>query len=838
MSEPSRAMSETSRPTGNGGMPARIAVLRWAWRLFRREWRRQALVLTLLAVAVAVTVFGLGAAGSTLPDGAAQFGNADYLLVFRNTGDVDAARQAYPATEVINHRKIPVPGSATPIDLRDQSPTGALGGPMLRLDAGRYPAAANEIAVTARTARLFGLALGATWHQGDQTWSVVGMVENPNNLLDTFALAAPGRAGPPDRVTVLVRATEAQFRAAERPDDAEVQVRDGASADPAVVVLMLATIGLLFVGLLAAAGFTVLAQRRLRALGMLAAIGARHRHLRLVMLANGAVVGAVAALAGGAAGLAAWFLLTPRLETVVQHRIDRFALPWLPLLAALLLATLTAVVAAWWPARAAARIPVVAALSARPPQPRPAHRFALLGGALLAGGLTLLAINDPARPFVGVGGIVGTAAGLLLLAPLLISALAPIARVCPVAARIALRDLARYRARSGAALAAISMATGIAAAIIIGAGAAQAAAPSGGNLPDDELIVWLTPQKIQGPVPQLEAAQLARARSAVSSIAAAVGAGTEGAGTVGAGPVGAGSPLALTGGVSPLARMESGGEDGLSGKPVAVFGIPRRSGDSTIYSGEEMIPLLYATPETLQRYGIAAGSIDPAADVLTSKSDLSRYRLIGAGREGEAWQPKVQHSDRLPTHTSEPTVLITDHGMRALGLTPVPVGWLITATGPLTPAQVDKAQGTARAAGLALSVETRPLAADLSRLRTGATAIGAAVALGVLAMTVGLIRGEAGRDLRTLAANGAGRGTRRRLTAATALALALLGAVLGTAGAYAALIAWYHRDLHALTSVPIEHLTGLIVGLPLVAAAAAWLLAGREPAGIARSPLE
>jgi putative ABC transport system permease protein len=185
----------------------------------------------------------------------------------------------------------------------------------------------------------------------------------------------------------------------------------------------------------------------------------------------------------------------------------------------------------------------------------------------------------------------------------------------------------------------------------------------------------------------------------------------------------------------------------------------------------------------------------------------------------------------LPLYT-----LITEHGMRALGLSPTPVGWLITAPAPLTPAQVDKAQEAAQTAGLA--IETRPLTADLSRLRTGATAIGAAVALGVLATTVGLIRSEAGRDLRTLAANGAGRGIRRRLTAATALALALLGAVLGTAGAYAALTAWYHRDLHALSSVPVEHLTGLIIGLPLVAAAAAWLLAGREPTGIAHTPLD
>jgi len=42
----------------NGGVPARRAVIRWAWRLFRREWRQQLLVLALIVVAVAATFVG------------------------------------------------------------------------------------------------------------------------------------------------------------------------------------------------------------------------------------------------------------------------------------------------------------------------------------------------------------------------------------------------------------------------------------------------------------------------------------------------------------------------------------------------------------------------------------------------------------------------------------------------------------------------------------------------------------------------------------------------------------------------------------------------------------
>ena len=38
--------------TANGGVPARRAVIHWSWRLFRREWRQQLLVLALIVVAV------------------------------------------------------------------------------------------------------------------------------------------------------------------------------------------------------------------------------------------------------------------------------------------------------------------------------------------------------------------------------------------------------------------------------------------------------------------------------------------------------------------------------------------------------------------------------------------------------------------------------------------------------------------------------------------------------------------------------------------------------------------------------------------------------------------
>ena len=46
----------TVRGPANGGVAARRAIVRWAWRMFRREWRQQILVIALLSVAVAAAI--------------------------------------------------------------------------------------------------------------------------------------------------------------------------------------------------------------------------------------------------------------------------------------------------------------------------------------------------------------------------------------------------------------------------------------------------------------------------------------------------------------------------------------------------------------------------------------------------------------------------------------------------------------------------------------------------------------------------------------------------------------------------------------------------------------
>jgi putative ABC transport system permease protein len=109
-------------------------------------------------------------------------------------------------------------------------------------------------------------------------------------------------------------------------------------------------------------------------------------------------------------------------------------------------------------------------------------------------------------------------------------------------------------------------------------------------------------------------------------------------------------------------------------------------------------------------------------------------------------------------------------------------------------------------------------------------------------MSVGLVRSETASDLRILAAAGASSRARRTLTAATAGALALAGAVVGTACAYVAAIGFSRTSqldgLSTLSSVPLANLLLILLGMPLAAVIAGWLLAGREQAAIGRQPLE
>ena len=178
--------------------------------------------------------------------------------------------------------------------------------------------------------------------------------------------------------------------------------------------------------------------------------------------------------------------------------------------------------------------------------------------------------------------------------------------------------------------------------------------------------------------------------------------------------------------------------------------------------------------------------------------------------------------------------------MREFRFTATTAGWLILTPSGLTATQVTNARQTAAAAGA--SIETVNSIPSLAQVTAAATIFVTVLALGILAMSIGLVRSETASDLRTLTAAGASGAARRTITAATAGALALTGAVAGTAGGYLAVIGFFRTNkldqLSELDSVPVAELVWILVGLPLIAVVVSWLLGGREPRAIARQPLE
>jgi len=206
--------------------------------------------------------------------------------------------------------------------------------------------------------------------------------------------------------------------------------------------------------------------------------------------------------------------------------------------------------------------------------------------------------------------------------------------------------------------------------------------------------------------------------------------------------------------------------------------------------------------------------------------------------------PPIQQVSQLPSGTSAPNTVVTEHAIAAFHQqASLQVnGWLITVPGGLTPAQITTAQQLAASAAGNMSVETRNSIPSLAQIIDAATIFGIVLALGILGLSVGLVRSEAARDLRTLTATGASGLTRRTITAATAGALAFTGAVVGIIGGYLAAIGFFRSNsldgLSSLTSIPVTNLLVIGVGMPLAAAVLGWLLAGRDPAGLARQPLE
>ena len=878
-----------------GGIPARRAIVRWAWRLLRHEWRQQLLILALITVAVAATFVGSAVATNTPTPPGAGFGTATEMATFGSlsrdgAAEISALARRFGRLDVIENETISVPGSVSTYSLRAQNPHGAFGQPMLSLVTGHYPTGTGEVALTSGVASELHLRAGDTWRAGGSARRVVGIVANPQNLLDEFALVAPGQVRAPTQVTVLFDALGVNPRSLAPNVVSRTSAGNTNVVNPVTISLAASTLGMLLIALVSVGGFTVLAQRRLRSIGMLGAQGATHANVGLVVSANGFATGVVGAVAGFAVGLAAWLVYRPHAEASAHHVMGAFQLPWLVILVSMALAVLAAFLAAVRPAQAIARLPIVAALAGRPPAPRQARRWTgATGAGLLVLAFFLIGLaseqatstaaetgNQSTLFLTLIAGLVVLCAGVVLVAPTCLALLARATRRAPIVVRLAMRDLARYRTRSGAALGAISLSVLIAVIVcVVAAGRfGNALDWVGPNLASNQLIVYpaaanaqlggppgahgdtRSPVKPNGRVPgravrtsapsvllisgtrstpvQVSSAQLAAMAAEARGIAASLGSL---------------DIVQLETTDSNLQRAVSGG----------------RNWGGTVY---------VATPQLLRAYGITAAQVSPDADILTIRSGLSsmtnmqlQYGAFKGGPPGSPCSPgsclanpKIQEVSALPSGTSAPNTVITEHAVRRFHLTTTTAGWLIQSPGPLTAGQISAAQHAAAGERLPthlvadspagpltmvatgeLAVEARDSIPTLTEITNAATVFSILLALGILAMSVGLLRGETASSVRTLTAAGASGTARRAISATTAGALGLIGGVVGTAAGYIAAIGFFRTSqldtLSSLRSIPLASLLLILIGMPLGGVVGGWLLAGREPGGIGRSPL-
>ncbi len=808
---------------------ARRAVVRWASRLIRRDWRQYTVIVVLLTIAVGASTFVTAAAYNIAPaSGDAEFGSATDILYLEGddlTPDdirewIANGETAFGAVDPIGIRSVAVPGATQRVDYRAQAVDGPYSAPMLTLREGRAPNAAGEAALTDGIASMLGLGLGDTIDIDGTARRVGGLVENPNQLNDEFVLIPPGEITESESVSMLIDASEAQMR---QFGDLVGSIRLGQRGSmpedvlAGVLTLLATAVVLLLVALIASASFTVIAQRRTPQYGMLSAIGGSERHIRLTVLVSGALLGAVAAVVGGALGIGAWFALSSSMESLVDHRIDVANVPWLLVLAGMLLAIAAATAAAWWPARAMSRIPTVAALSGRIPQRARSHRSVALAVLLVAAGAVSLRFGtdfgdggpNARQAVLMVAGMIAVLVGVLLLCPVIIRGLGKVAAPMPVSARLALRDLSRHQARSSAALAAIGLALGIPAVIVAAVAAGENASPIG-NLAPNQILVHAT--DIDGPfVPSDD--RIAEIEPGVAALAGALG-----------------DPVVerIDTFVDPRTPVDPKAKERLT------VSLARKVTDGWDYAGT----IFAADPSLLAALGldpgVAAASNNGIATTATGELYLFGTERAPLDPRQFTGEPLTDVGTLPATYTSLPQTLLDPSVAEQRGWDRLPSGlWLIETPRPLDAEQLQAAHEIATQYGF--RIETRDDNSDLHMIRLATGLIGMLLALGVLAATLGLVRGESANDMRMLTAAGARPSTRRGIAAVTAGSLAAAGAVLGIASAYLGLTA---ARVDHLTPIPWSDLAIIAFATPLMATLAAWVFTGKEPAQIARRPLD
>ncbi len=793
--------------------------------ILRSRWR-SLLIVVLILVPVAGMV-GLATVIKTITPTAErsatdEMGQAD-LLVYPGTGGTEAALRALlPAGSTIDPilamgETLVVPGMAVSITLRSHDPEG-VGRGMLTLVRGRYPAATGEVAISAPVEKLASVDIGGTINLGELgTATVVGIIEEPLSLTARIVLADPSLAmqatssGSAAWLVALPAGYDVQ--AINLPEDSPTvggpsepfsattrSARLRATGGLGAVTLVLGGLALLDAALVAAAAFAVGVRRRQRELGLLAAAGGSPRQLAGSVLAEALLLGGSASFLGAVVGILGALAFSPFLDNLTGHRNPSIALD-LPIMAgALALGMVATLVAALGPARGAARLPVLDALSGRRPPTTSSRRAFGLGIAVLVFGVTLtvagaaLRLADPESGLSLVmllgGAVLGTL-GLGGCSPWLLGLLERPAGRLPLASRIALRDTARARTRNGAIVTALLAATGG----VVALGAYQAS---------------------------VEAEYLAQFRPPLLADQIFLSGGV---GVPEAGPEAARELGAIAGGLIP----------GVGSDARYVWISPTDSTDPNLPLVTQSVTV--GDAELLKALGAeaAAADLDRGSIVLlTDKpASLTQMTLHVASTSDGSEVSRL----RLPVHVISlgisfedlPGAVISADTAARLG---VPAGqsqrYVLRLGHPVTEADAARVAAIAAKYPDTWTLTARPADIAGSGFRIVLIAGSILFALSVTGIAVALGEAESRPEQRTLLAIGADRRLRRRITAARAGVIALLGGLLAVPAGL--LPVWgLLVTRKAPLVVPLPEVIAAVALLPVLAIAATWLVSRPIP---------
>ncbi|MFF3013508.1 FtsX-like permease family protein [Streptomyces sp. NPDC057939] len=250
------------------------------------------------------------------------------------------------------------------------------------------------------------------------------------------------------------------------------------------ILLGFAAVALFVATFLISNTFTMLVTRRTRELALMRAVGATRKQVRRILLAESLLVGALASVAGLAAGTGVAALLRTVFASSDAPSGPLVLTPG-TVITSLLVGTALPTIAAWLPIRRAMAIPPVAALGAAEPA-APARTGSLrtgLSAALLLTGAAAslygaLAAGKDARTVIGLGAVLtltGTIGFIPLLSRPFVALLRPLlTRLHPVHGDLAARNTVRDPRRTGATAAALAIALTLATGLsVLGASAAQ-----------------------------------------------------------------------------------------------------------------------------------------------------------------------------------------------------------------------------------------------------------------------------------------------------------------------------------------------------------------------------